>query len=161
MLRRNVRQLLSVKQLRVLHGPHNRRHAPAAQHPQRHNVVPPLLHNHERSAKRVLAHVLHALQPHADQAGRHAMQLVVLLVVGADPSSLSIHGLGAARDCREVPHVWKIQCAETAATLTTSRISAPSTLPHTQGRCHGEKKPAAQQMHEGTKKHRHPRRTAR
>ncbi|RNC32536.1 hypothetical protein TcCL_Unassigned04843, partial [Trypanosoma cruzi] len=75
---RNVRHLLSVKQLRVLH---NRRHAPAAQHTQRHNVVPPILHNHERNAQRVLAHVLHALQPNADQVGRHALQLLVLLLV--------------------------------------------------------------------------------
>ncbi|ESS61738.1 hypothetical protein TCDM_10658 [Trypanosoma cruzi Dm28c] len=107
-LRRNVRHL-SVKQLRVHHGSHNRRHALAAQHTQRHNVVPPLLHNHECSAQRVLAHVLHALQPPADQAGRHALHFVVLLLHEADPPSLSIHGLGAARDCREVPHVWKIQ----------------------------------------------------
>ncbi|RNC52785.1 hypothetical protein TcCL_ESM09941 [Trypanosoma cruzi] len=68
----------SVQQLHVLH---NRRHAPAAQHTQRHNVVPPLLHNHERNAQRVLAHVPHALQPNADQVGRHAPHLVVLLLV--------------------------------------------------------------------------------
>ncbi|RNC53427.1 hypothetical protein TcCL_ESM09251 [Trypanosoma cruzi] len=82
-LRRDVSDLLPAKQLRVLHVPHNRRHAPAAQHTQRHNVVPPLLHNHERNAQRVLAHVLHALETHADQVGRHALQLVVLVVLVA------------------------------------------------------------------------------
>ncbi|RNF11551.1 hypothetical protein TcG_09198 [Trypanosoma cruzi] len=46
---------------RVLHLSHNRRHAPAA---QCHNVVPPLLPNHQRNAQRVPAHVLHVLQPH-------------------------------------------------------------------------------------------------
>ncbi|RNC43306.1 hypothetical protein TcCL_NonESM07017 [Trypanosoma cruzi] len=66
---------------------------PGAQHTQRHNVVAPLLHNHERRVQRVLAHVLHTLRPHADQAGRHALHLVVLLLHEADPSSLSIHGL--------------------------------------------------------------------
>ncbi|RNC61541.1 hypothetical protein TcCL_ESM00827 [Trypanosoma cruzi] len=76
---------------------------PAAEHTQRHNVVPPLLPNHERNAQRVLAHVLHALEPPADQVGRHEMHLVNLLWVGADPQILSIHGLGAARGCQEVP----------------------------------------------------------
>ncbi|RNC55455.1 hypothetical protein TcCL_ESM07051 [Trypanosoma cruzi] len=50
------------------------------QNTQRHNVVPLLLSNQKRSAQRVLAHVLHALQPHADQVGRHALQLVVLVL---------------------------------------------------------------------------------
>ncbi|ESS62633.1 hypothetical protein TCDM_09687 [Trypanosoma cruzi Dm28c] len=107
-LRRNVRHL-SVKQLRVHHAPHNRRHATAAEHPQRHNVVPPLLHNHERNAQRVLAHVLHAPQPPADQVGRHALHLVVLVVLVADPHILSIHGLGAARGCRQEQLGWKKQ----------------------------------------------------
>ncbi|EKF26384.1 hypothetical protein MOQ_009925, partial [Trypanosoma cruzi marinkellei] len=40
---------------------------------------------HERNAQRVLAHVLHALQPHADQAGSHALHLVALLVFVAAP----------------------------------------------------------------------------
>ncbi|RNC55754.1 hypothetical protein TcCL_ESM06745, partial [Trypanosoma cruzi] len=66
----------SVQQLRVLRVPHNPRHAPAAEHTQRHNVVPPLLHNHERNAQRVLAHVLHALQPHAGQVS--VMQCILL-----------------------------------------------------------------------------------
>ncbi|RNC53034.1 hypothetical protein TcCL_ESM09681 [Trypanosoma cruzi] len=77
------------------------------QNTQRHNVVPPLLHNHERNTERVLAHVLHALQPPADQVGRHALYLVVLLVLGADLHILSIHGMGAARGCRVVSRVWK------------------------------------------------------
>ncbi|RNC33034.1 hypothetical protein TcCL_Unassigned04305 [Trypanosoma cruzi] len=76
-----------VKQLRVRHVPHNRRHATAAQHTQRHNVVPPLRSNHEHSTQRVLAHFCHALQQPAGQPHRHALHLVVL-VVGADlPSS--------------------------------------------------------------------------
>ncbi|RNC39847.1 hypothetical protein TcCL_NonESM10757, partial [Trypanosoma cruzi] len=75
----------SVQQLRVLHVPYNRRHAPAAEHTQRNNVVPPLLPNHERNAQRVQAHVLHVLQPHADQFGRHALQLVVYLILVAAP----------------------------------------------------------------------------
>ncbi|RNF03763.1 hypothetical protein TcG_11010 [Trypanosoma cruzi] len=125
---------------------------PRPHNTQRHNVVLPLLHNHERSAQRVLAHVLHALQPHADQFGRHALHVVVLLLHEAGTPSLSIHSLGAARDCREMPHVWRIQMCGTTATLTPSRISAPFTHPHTE-RCHGEKMSAAQRIHEGTRTH--------
>ncbi|RNF09217.1 hypothetical protein TcG_09711, partial [Trypanosoma cruzi] len=106
-LRRNVRHLLPQSNSSLSNVPHNRRHAPAAQHTQCHNVVPLLL-NHERRVQRVLAHVLHALQPHADRVGCHALHLVVL-VLGAHSSSLSIHGLGAARGCREVPRVWNSQ----------------------------------------------------
>ncbi|EKF99920.1 hypothetical protein TCSYLVIO_009154, partial [Trypanosoma cruzi] len=60
-----------------------------AQHTQRHNVVPPLCPNHEHNAQRVMAHVCHALQPHADQPHRHALLLVVLLVGAHLPSSQS------------------------------------------------------------------------
>ncbi|EKG02236.1 hypothetical protein TCSYLVIO_006745 [Trypanosoma cruzi] len=108
-LSRNIHHLLPVEQLRVLHVPHNRRHAPATQHTQRHNLVPPLLHKNERNAQRVLAHVLHAPQPPANQVGRHALHLVVLLVLGAHPHILSIHGLGAARGCRQEQCVWNSQ----------------------------------------------------
>ncbi|RNC33248.1 hypothetical protein TcCL_Unassigned04072 [Trypanosoma cruzi] len=96
-----------------------------AQYTQRHNVVPPLCPNHEHNAQRVLAHVLHALQPHADQPHRHALHLVVL-VVGADlPSSQS-----TAWCCKRLTSgftfEWKTTCAETTATLTPSHISTPS-----------------------------------
>ncbi|RNF06832.1 hypothetical protein TcG_10618 [Trypanosoma cruzi] len=64
-----------------------------AQHTQRHNFVPPLCPNHERNAQRVMAHVCHALQPHADQPHRHALHLVFVVVLGADPPILSVHGL--------------------------------------------------------------------
>ncbi|EKF29410.1 hypothetical protein MOQ_006808, partial [Trypanosoma cruzi marinkellei] len=63
--------------------------------------VPPLLHNHERSAQRILAHVLHALQPHADQAGRHALHLlVVLLVVVAAPQRRVAGGVAVLEEVR-------------------------------------------------------------
>ncbi|ESS55531.1 hypothetical protein TCDM_12987 [Trypanosoma cruzi Dm28c] len=98
-LRRNIRHL-SVKQLRVHHVPHNRRHATAAQHTQRHNFVPPLLHNHERNAKRVLAHVLHALEPHADRVGRHALHLSVLVVLVAAPERRVAGGVVVLEEVR-------------------------------------------------------------
>ncbi|ESS62699.1 hypothetical protein TCDM_09627 [Trypanosoma cruzi Dm28c] len=44
-----------------------------------------------------------------DQVCRHALQLVVLLLLGAHPHILSIHGLGAARGCRQEQCVWKKQ----------------------------------------------------
>ncbi|RNC56266.1 hypothetical protein TcCL_ESM06198, partial [Trypanosoma cruzi] len=137
----------SVQQLHVLHVPHNRRHAPAAQHTQRHNVVPPLLHNHERNAQRVLAHVLHALQPHVDQVGRHALHLVVLLLLGADPSSLSIHGLVLQEAAERFHFCGKTQMCGNNGHPHTSPLPP---LSHTKGRCHGEEKPAAQRMHKGT-----------
>ncbi|RNF09827.1 hypothetical protein TcG_09632 [Trypanosoma cruzi] len=97
-LHRNVRHLLQVKQLRVLHVLQNRRHATAAQHPQRHNFVPPILPNHERNAQRILAHVLHALLPHADQVDRHALQLVVLLLLA--PKRRAAGGIAVLEEMR-------------------------------------------------------------
>ncbi|RNC40171.1 hypothetical protein TcCL_NonESM10375 [Trypanosoma cruzi] len=131
----------SVKQLRVLHVPHNRRHAPAAQHPQRHSVVPPLLSNHERNTQRVQAHVLHALQPQADQVGRHELHLVVLRVLGADPHILSIHGL-VLREAAERRHVCgRSKCGETTATLTPSHISTSLHCPTQKGGVMGKRCP--------------------
>ncbi|ESS63181.1 hypothetical protein TCDM_09049 [Trypanosoma cruzi Dm28c] len=145
-LSRNIRHLPPVEQLRVLHVPHNRRHAPAAEHTQRHNLVPPLLHNHERKAQRVLAHVLHAPQPPADQVVRHALHLSVLVVLGAHLHIISIHDLGAARGCRAVPLLWR-------ATMCRAGPASSHTSPfaHTKWQCNVEKRLAAQHMHEGTK----------
>ncbi|EKF28600.1 hypothetical protein MOQ_007646, partial [Trypanosoma cruzi marinkellei] len=137
----------SAKQLRVLHVPHNRRHATAAQHPQRHNIVPPLLPNHGRNAQRILAHVLHALQPHTDQAGRHALHLfVVLLLLGADPP----HPLNPRHgNCERLPK--GATCMEDA----NVRKQRPPSLPHT------SPLPPLSHRRGHTQKHRHPRRTAR
>ncbi|EKF32172.1 hypothetical protein MOQ_003981 [Trypanosoma cruzi marinkellei] len=112
-----------------------------AQHTQHHNVVPPLLHN-ERNAQRVLAHVLHVLQPHADQVGRHALHLVVvLLVLGADPPTSSQSTAWKLREAAKRCHLCgKRKSAETTATLTPSHISSPSTLPQT--RAHAEAPPS-------------------
>ncbi|RNC41575.1 hypothetical protein TcCL_NonESM08832 [Trypanosoma cruzi] len=112
----------SVKQLRVLHVPHNRRHAPATQHTQRHNVVPPLLPNHERNAQRVLSHVLHALQPPADQVGRHAQHLVVFLVLGADPHTSRSTAWVLRKAAERCHFCGRSKCAGTTATLTPSHI---------------------------------------
>ncbi|RNC40196.1 hypothetical protein TcCL_NonESM10344 [Trypanosoma cruzi] len=86
-LRRKVHQLLPVKRLRVLY---NRQHAPAAQHTQRHNVVPPPISNRERNTQRVPAHAPHALQPQADQVGRHQLRLVFLLQQTLSPSQSTV-----------------------------------------------------------------------
>ncbi|EKF32192.1 hypothetical protein MOQ_003962, partial [Trypanosoma cruzi marinkellei] len=107
----------------------------AAAAPQRPPPPPPVkqlrvLHYHERNAQRVLAHVLHALQPHADQVSRHALHLVVLVVV-ADPAILSIHRLVLQEAAKKCQVCGRPKCAEAAATLTPSRLSAPSTRSHT------------------------------
>ncbi|EKF29312.1 hypothetical protein MOQ_006911 [Trypanosoma cruzi marinkellei] len=127
-----------------------------AQHTQRHNVVPPLLHNHERNAQRVLAHVLHVLQAHADQVGRHALHLVVvLLVLGADPPTSSQSTAWTLRETAKRCHFSRRRKrAETTDTLTPSHISSPSTLlqtrahaeaPPSTSHCNGE--PCAQHTH--------------
>ncbi|RNC44286.1 hypothetical protein TcCL_NonESM05965, partial [Trypanosoma cruzi] len=111
--------------------PHNRRHAPA------HNthsatVSWRLCSTIMSNAKRVLAHVLHALQPHADQAGRHALHLVVLvvLVVGADPRSLSIHGL-LLQETAERCHMYGRSNVRKQRPLTLHHASLLPSLTHT------------------------------
>ncbi|ESS55565.1 hypothetical protein TCDM_12954 [Trypanosoma cruzi Dm28c] len=159
-LRRNIRHLHPVEQLRVLHFPHNRRHAPATQHTQRHNLVPPLLHNHERNAQRVLAHVLHAPEPPTDQVGRHALHLSVLVVLGTHPHILSIHGLGAARGCRQEQCVWKKQMCGNNGHPHISDISTHSTRPHKRAVSWEREVRRTAHAQKNTQQQRHPRRTA-
>ncbi|RNF07378.1 hypothetical protein TcG_10362 [Trypanosoma cruzi] len=78
----------AVQQLRVIHFFHSLRHATATQHTQRHNVVPPLLPNHERNTQRILIHVLHALH------------VVLLLVFVAAPRSLAAGGIVVLEEVR-------------------------------------------------------------
>ncbi|RNC40559.1 hypothetical protein TcCL_NonESM09954 [Trypanosoma cruzi] len=139
--------------------PHNRRHATAAQHPQRHNVVPPLLRNHERNTQRVLAHVLHALQPPTDQVGRHAQHLVVFLVLGAD-SHTSRSTAWVLREAADRSSVCgRSKCAEKKATLTPSRISTHSTRPHKRAVPWGREVRRTAYAQKDTQQQRHPRRT--
>ncbi|ESS60256.1 hypothetical protein TCDM_12186 [Trypanosoma cruzi Dm28c] len=58
--------------------------------------------------------------------------------------------LGAARDCRVVLRVWKTQmCGNNGHPHSIIHLHFPP-LSRTKGRCHGEEKPAAQRIHEGT-----------
>ncbi|KAF5215850.1 hypothetical protein ECC02_010382 [Trypanosoma cruzi] len=133
----------------------------------RHNVVPLLLSNHERNAQRVLAHVLHALQPHADQAGRHALQLVVLVLFVA-PQRRVAGGIAvleevrrsnragvrvAVIDLQRVQHrhrdnkecVW--MCAESKATAI-ARGSHRGTVRHASAHTEQRTHPAKQKQRE-------------
>ncbi|EKF27646.1 hypothetical protein MOQ_008623, partial [Trypanosoma cruzi marinkellei] len=104
-----------------------------AQHTQHHNVVPPLLPNHERNAPRILALVPHALQPLTDQPHRHELQLVAH-VLGADTPILSVHGLvlqGAAERSHRCKRPQCTRRSRQPPTLSPSQLPAPSTRPHT------------------------------
>ncbi|RNE99325.1 hypothetical protein TcG_12176, partial [Trypanosoma cruzi] len=81
-----------------------------------------------------------------DQVGRHALHLSVLVVLGAHLHILSIHGLGAARGCRQEQLGWKKQmCGNNGHPHS---LTSPLTLlSHIKGRCYGEEKSAAQRTH--------------
>ncbi|KAF5216517.1 hypothetical protein ECC02_010711 [Trypanosoma cruzi] len=121
-----------------------------AQHTQRHDVVPPLLPNHERSTQLVLAHVLHALQPPADPPHRHALHLVVLIVLGADPPILSIHVL-VLQEAAEGSHVCvkdpKVRGVVVSHPRSVPRTSPHPPIAHTQGRCHGREREVRRKTH--------------
>ncbi|ESS55831.1 hypothetical protein TCDM_12680 [Trypanosoma cruzi Dm28c] len=91
--------------------------------PQCRAASPP---NHQRNNQKVMAHVLHALQPHADQVGRHAPHLFLLLHE-ADPSILSIHGLSAARNTAQ--RTCGCSCGCACALTRPSRTGSASAHP--------------------------------
>ncbi|ESS60815.1 unspecified product [Trypanosoma cruzi Dm28c] len=83
----------------------------------------------------------------ADQVGRHAMQLVVLPCAWSGPSHPLDQRSGC---CKGLPsNAAFVENTNAQKKLPPSHLRS---LSHTQGRCHGEKKPAAQRMHEGTRK---------
>ncbi|ESS61890.1 unspecified product [Trypanosoma cruzi Dm28c] len=94
-----------------------------------------------------------------DQVGRHALHLVVLLVLRADPHILSIHGL-VLREAADRSSVCGSKCAETTATLTPSDISTHSTRPHKRAVSWGREARRTAHARGHKKQQRHPRRTA-
>ncbi|RNC60370.1 hypothetical protein TcCL_ESM01871 [Trypanosoma cruzi] len=121
--------------------------------PQCRAASPP---NHEHNAQRVLAHVLHALQPHADQVGCHELHLVVLFVIVAAPQNLVAGGVAVLQEAAKRSHFCgRPQFTERSwqpLTLSSSHISPLSPLAHAQWWCREEETPVAQRMQKNTSK---------
>ncbi|RNE96926.1 hypothetical protein TcG_12807 [Trypanosoma cruzi] len=133
-LRRNVRHLLPVKQRRVLH---DRRHAPAA---QRHNVVPPLLHNHGRNANAYWRTCsMRWNHPRIRLAVMNCILLSSLCLGQTLPSSRSTAWV--LREAAERCHFCgRSKCAETTATHAPSHLCSLHSPTH-KGGVMGKKSP--------------------